>query len=101
MMAKALGNVRGQTDIGGGQAMLIMHVTIMEATDSCLRARLRITVITDELGHRPRLLGRTKRTQAWKMADQSPHQLAFAFPKARQQFPLLLRSQQIGGEDRG
>src|SRR5690348_8652259 len=40
MMAKAFGDVCCQADIGGGEAMFIMDVPIMQATNSWLRACL-------------------------------------------------------------
>ena len=84
MMAKPLRDVSGQPNVGRGEAMFVMDVAIVQAPDRGLGARLGITVIPNKLGHRPRLKGRTMRAQAGKMADQHPHQLALAFPKARQ-----------------
>ena len=64
VMAKTLGDVSGQADIGGGQAMLAVDVAIVHAANGRDRARFRIAVIANELSHRPGFQRRAMPTQA-------------------------------------
>src|SRR5438046_9961512 len=49
MMAKAFGHVSGQADIGRGQPMLAMDISVMLKANLTRPARIGIAIIPDEL----------------------------------------------------
>jgi len=101
MVTEALGDVRRQADVGRGEAVLAVDVAVVELANLDGMASLAVTVITDELGHRPRLLRRrTVRAQAGEMTDQSLDQFLFAFPEGIEELALFFRGQKVGRKDR-
>src|SRR5579875_400378 len=55
VMAKALGDVGSQADIGRSQTVFEMNVAVMQAANGRNFAGFAITMIADELSHGPRL----------------------------------------------
>src|SRR5205823_5361371 len=58
VMAESFGNVSGEADVGGGEAVFAMDVAIMDLADVDVVASLVVAIIADELCHRPRLMDR-------------------------------------------
>src|SRR5208282_5874857 len=78
VVAEAFCNVGSQANIGGSEPVFVMDIAVMKAANRCNIASFLVTVISNELGHRPGLKRGTMRSEPRKMADQYPHQLAFA-----------------------
>src|SRR6185369_4849223 len=97
-MAETLGDVSGEPDVGGGEPVLQVDVTIVQPADGGNGPGLVTAVLPNELGHRPRFERRTMLPQAREAANQDANQLVLVLPETRQQLPLLVRRQQIGGE---
>ncbi len=57
-MAEALGNVGGEPDVGGSEAVLEVDVAVVQPADAWDGPGLVAAVFADELGHGPRLEGR-------------------------------------------
>src|SRR6266542_2155897 len=100
-MAETLGDVGGEADVGGSEAMLAVNVAIMHPADGLHFSGLAVAVIPNKLSHGPGLEGRPMSTEAWKMANEDADQLALALPEARQQLTFFFGSQQVRGKDRG
>ena len=52
-MAEALGDVSSQADIGAGEAMFVVDVTVTESADRDDGASLIGAMFANKLGHRP------------------------------------------------
>jgi hypothetical protein len=81
--------------------MFEVDIAIVKATDCGDGAGVFLTLLPDELGHRPRLQGRPKLSQPGEVTEEHPHQLTLGFPEIREKLALFLRRQQVGGENRG
>src|SRR5262249_55533463 len=101
VVAEALGDVGGEADVGGGEAVFTVDVAGVHAPDGDHAARLGVAVVADELGHRPRLPRWAVRPQPREMADEDADEFAFAIPEAGEEFAFLLGGEQVGGENRG
>src|SRR5262249_26107385 len=99
MVPEALGDVGGEPDIGGRQAMLAVHVAMVDAADGRHLAGLAIAIFANELGHWPGFHGRAVRSEPGEMADESADQLSLAFPKGGEKLSLFLRSEEIAREN--
>ncbi len=101
MMAKALGDVGGQTNIGRGQSMFEVDVAIVQAADGSDIARIVGAVVTNELGHGPGFQGWPMLPEPGETADQNPDQFALDLPEICQQLAFFLGREQIGRKDGG
>src|SRR5262249_3568354 len=101
VMAKSLGDVSGQADIGGSQPMFEMDVPVVQTADSRLTPGLAVAVIADKLSHGPGLERRTMRPHSREMTNQSPHQFRLALPKVREQFAFFFGRKEVRREDGG
>ena len=70
VVAEALGDVGGEADVGGREAMFQVNVAVVQAADGGDAAGLAAAVLADELGHRPRLQRRAVLAQPAKVADR-------------------------------
>ena len=96
MMAKALGDVSGETNVCGCETMLVMNVSVMESADGRdLSIAAFLTMLANELGHGPRFERRAMGPKLREMPNQDADQLAFDIPEVGQKLPLLLRSEQV------
>ncbi len=101
VMAETLGHVGGQADVGRGQAVLAMDVTVVNPANGGNLAGFSVAVIADELGHRPGFQGRPMSTKPREMPYQDADQLTLTLPEGRQQLAFFFRGEQIGREDGG
>src|SRR5262249_46585819 len=101
VMAKAFGDVGGEADIGGSEAMLAVNVAIVDETNCLHFSGLAVAIISNKLSHGPGLEGRSMSTEAWEMANENTDQLALALPEASQQLTFFFGSQQVRGKNRG
>ena len=82
VVPEALGNVSGKANVGRGEAVLQVDVTIVQATDGGDGTRFVAAVLPDKLGHRPGFQRRTVLPQAGKVPNQHADQFALALPEA-------------------
>src|SRR5579883_153395 len=101
VVAKALGDVGGEANVGRGEAMLKVNVAIVQAANCHDTASVIIAVVADKLSHGPRLQSGAMLAEAGEVADEHPHQFTFRFPEIGEQFALFLGSEQIRRENRG
>lgn len=80
--------------------MLAMHVTIVGFLDVDVIASLIITIVADELGHRPRFEYRFVRAQFGEVSNEVSHQFAFTFPEGGEQVSFFFWGEEVRGEDR-
>ena len=82
VVAEPLGDVGGEADVGGREAVLVMDVLVVEAADGRDEPlAVVLTLLADELGHRPRFKRRTVGPQLREVPDEDPDQLAFDVPE--------------------
>jgi hypothetical protein len=93
VMAKALGDVGREADIGAGEPVLVVDVSVAKSANGDDLGALISTVFANELGHWPRFKRRADGTQfAWKMAEEYANELTLTVPEAGQQFALFFGS---------
>lgn len=91
VVPESFGNVGGESDIRGRQAVLVMDVAFMQPADGCVGETLRIAMITNELRHGPRLHGRPMLSQLGDMPNHLLYEIGLAVPKIREQLTLFFR----------
>jgi hypothetical protein len=52
--------------------VFVVNIAVVQAADGYDFTHLKVTIIADKLGHRPRFKGRAMRTQSRKMAHERP-----------------------------
>ena len=90
VMAEALGDVGGEADVGGSEAVLVVDVAVVQAADGEHVASVVVAVVADELGHRPGFERRRTGGVRREVADQHPDQFALAVPEVWRAVPVLL-----------
>jgi hypothetical protein len=81
VVTEPLGDVGGEANVGAGEPMLVVNVTVAESADGNYVAAFIGAMLADKLGHRPRLERRADSPQVREVAEQYANQFAFAVPE--------------------
>ena len=92
VVSEAFGDVGGQSDVRGGQTVLEVDVSAVETSNGHDFAVQIVTVVADELGHRPGFEGRLDGTQIREVSEEDTNQFVFAVPEVRKKLTFFFGS---------
>lgn len=97
MVTESLGDVGGQADVGRGEPVLVMHIAIIKPANGSHFAEFGfLTMIADEVGHRPWFERWTMSTQIGEMAHHRADEFTFTIPEVSQKLAFFIGRQQVG-----
>jgi hypothetical protein len=98
VVAESLGDVGRQTDVRTGQAVLVVNVSIVQASHCHHFAGCFGAIIADELSHWPGFEWRSGIAEVGEVAEQNANQFVFAVPEVGEQLAFFFGCQQIRGK---
>ncbi len=99
MMTEAFGDMGCETDVGGGEAVFAVDVSVVDSSNVRDFSGVTVAKVTDELSHRPRFHWRPLTSQFWEVSDQRLDQVSFALPESCQEFLFFFWREEIGRKD--
>lgn len=103
MVAEPFGDVGREADIGGGEAMFVVDVAIVQASHRHDFAGGIVTVVSNELGHGPGFEWWFAGPEIREVPNQDTDEFTFAIPEAGQKLALFFGCEEVrrkGGQRR-